>query len=282
MAQTKKSMYEILGVSPTASQAELKAAHRRLSFEIMSGKLGLDPEDCKLRLQVLDVALNTLSDPVSRDAYDMQQVAASQANTALPARLASGSVSNEVQALQLATAVDSILKSNTAAIDERQLQFKAVSQTVGASLRSVKTILRIIGLLLLLGMVLRMGGCMMAARKPVFPAGVVAKAEGKLIVQAYYKKHGVRAANRAEVEALEAENRARETARREDEFKQRRAEDEAQRFIEDAQNNFRRAEMEQERAQAEARYQAMRRERAEAEAMQRQQVPQPRYGASEG
>lgn len=279
MAQAKKSMYEILGVSPTATQAELKAAHRRLSFEIMSGKQGLDPEDCKLRLQVLDIALNTLSDPVSRDAYDMQQAAASQANTALPVRLATGPVANEVHALQLATAVDGILKDNSATIDERQFQFKVVSQTVGASLRSVKTILRIVALLLLLGMVLRMSGCMMAARKPAFPAAAVATAEEKLIVQAHFKKHGVRAANRAEVEAFEAENRARETARREDEFKQQRAADETRRFIEESQDNYRRAELEQERAQAEARYQAMRRQELE-EAMQRQQVSQPRYGAS--
>lgn len=282
MAQTKKNMYEILGVASTASLAELKAAHRRLSFEIMSGKLGLSPEECKLQLQVIDIALNTLSDPVSRDVYHMQQAAANQVTPTPQTKPASASIGAEGHALQLAMAAEDILKGSVTAIDDRQFQFKAIAQTVGASFRSLKIILRIIVLLLVLGMVLRMSGCMLTARKTVIPPAAVTKAEGKLIVQAYYKKHGVRVANRAEVEALEAENRARENARREETFNQQKSEDEAQRFIEDSQSNFQRQELEQQRAEAEARYQAMRRrEIAETAAMQRQQKAQPRYGASE-
>lgn len=261
MAEKKKNLYENLGVSPTASPAELKAAHRRLSFETMSGKLSLSNEDRDYRLQLLDVALNTLLDPFSRDVYDAQLAAANQGNVTLPAKLATGSLGGEGQALQVAAVVAGMYKTGVAASDEHRVQVNAVAQTVGASLRSVKIILQIVLWSLILGVTLRMGGCVLAARDTVPPPAAVARAEGKLIVQEYYKKHGVRAANRAEVAALEAENRRSENDRREEEFNQRKAEDASQRFIEESQEKFRRLEREQERAKAEARYAAIRRQR---------------------
>lgn len=261
-------MYEILGVSPTASSAELKAAHRRLSLEVMSGKLGASREDCDHRLQLLDVALNTLLEPSSRDAYDMQLAAASAVNVSFPVQPASGSGGGEGRALQLTAAAEDIYRTSLAAVDERKLQFAAVTQTVGASLRSLKIILRIVGWLLVLGIVFRTAGCMLAARPTPLPPVQVAKAEEKLKIQAYYKKHGVRVANRAEVEALEAEDRRKENERRQEEFNRRKIEDESERYIEESEALSRRLEQEQQRAEAEARYEAMRRQN-EAQAQRR-------------
>jgi curved DNA-binding protein CbpA len=261
LVEKKKNMYEILGVSPTASPAEMKSAHRRLSLEIMSGKHGLSREDSDYRLQLLDVALNTLSDPSSRDAYDRQLAAVVPPAADFSARPAAASPNDEGRALQLAAVVEDIYKTNISKIDDQRSTLGVVSQSLSASGRSLKLILRIVGLLLLLGMVLRTGGCVMAARKAEPPRALVAKAEDKLIVQAYYKKHGVRVANRAEVEALEAEARRADNERREAAFKQRKIEDDNERFIEESRQSSLRMEREQERADAEARYEAMRRQR---------------------
>lgn len=261
LAEKKKSLYEILGVSPSASPAELKAAHRRLSLEIMSGKLGLSRDDCDHRLQLLDVALNTLIEPSSRDAYDMQLAAASAVNVSYPVQPASGSGGGEGRALQLTAAAEEIYRTNLAAIDERRLEFGAVAKTVGSSVRSLKIILRVVIWLFVLGIVFRTGGCMLAARSAALPPAQVAKAEEMLKIQAYYKKHGVRAANSAEVAALEAENRRQENERREEEFNRRKIEDENRRFIEESEELSRRLEQEQQRAEAEAHYEAMRRQR---------------------
>lgn len=262
MAEKKKNLYENLGVSPAASNAELKAAHRRLTFETLSGKLGLSNEDRDYRLQLLDIALNTLADPLSRDVYDAKLAAANQANVVLPAKLAIGSVGGDGRALQVAAAVESMYKANMEFVDTPGLQLNPVAKTVGASLRSVKIILQIVLWSLLLGMTMRLGGCVLAARDAVPPPAAVARAEGKLIVQDYYMKHGVRAANRAEVAALEAESRRSENERREEEFNQRKSEDAAQRFFDEARDASLRADREQERAKAEARYEKERRQRA--------------------
>lgn len=262
LAENKRSLYEILGVAPTASLAELKAGHRRLSLEIMSGKLGVSREDCDYRLQLLDVALSTLSDPCSRDAYDLQLAEASRANRSFPVSSAIGAGGAEGRAPQLAAVVEDVYKANVPAIDERQFQLAAVSQTVGASMRSLQIILRVVFWLLLLGIVIRLGSCTLAARmRPGLPPAAVAKAEEMLMIQAYFKQTGVRAASRAEVEALQAEARRLDDERREEEFKQRRADYESDRFFAESQEISRRLEEEQARAEAEARYVAIERQR---------------------
>jgi len=266
LAQAVASMYEALGVAPTASQAELVAAHRRLSFELMSGKQGLSREDCDARLKLLDEALGILSDAASRRLHDEQLAAARPDSPVVQAMPASVPLTEEQRALQLAMTAEEIYRANAVAVAERRFPLAAVSETLGTSMRALQIILRILVWLFVAFLVFRMGGCMLASRNAVPPPSLVARAEEKLIIQSYYKQHGVRAASRAEVAALVAEDKRRENERRTEEFEKRKADSEMQRFLSEASANNERLEEEKERAAAEARQEALMRQR-EAESL---------------
>lgn len=269
----KKSLYEILGVAPTASLAELKAAHRRRSFELMSGKAKLPRDECDYHLKLLDVALETLSDPDARTEYDIRQGLAAPPPPTLPA-LRPVSAADEARALQLAAAIEE--NHRTALAGEQRLQLEAIRTTVGTSTRALKTILRVVAGLIVLFFVLRGAQLAMASRRPAAapPSPQVLRAEEMLIIQAYYKKHGVRPASRAEAELLEQEQRRRDNERREAEFERTRDAEERARFAEEGRAIGREVGDELRRAEEMARLEDRRRaaELAELEARERRRA----------
>lgn len=233
----KKTMYEILEVTPTASLAEIKAAHKRLSIQIMSGALGLSREDCDFRLNLLDVALHTLSVPTLRDAYDAGLAPmAAPANAVVPVKanaLALVEV-DDAKASEIVAAITGNHKLVSAGIDSHRSQIAVVSSTVGASARSLGKILRAVIGLLVLGSILTIGKISFASRQGGMPTKEQAKAEEQLIILEYYKQHGVRPASRAEAEFLETENRRKENDQRAAEFAEKKREDEYRRFEEES------------------------------------------------
>lgn len=248
-------MYEILGVPATAPLAEIRAAHRRRSLEIMSGKLGLSRDDCDYELKLLDLALETCSDPAARAAYDAKLAPPQPAaNRALPMQLQAEDPVSRERALQLATSIHDDYKAAQAPLAEHQLAIKAVSTTLHASGRTLRTLARIFIGLMILGFVIRMGQAGLAARKAGQRTPEMVRAEEKLVIQQYYKKHGVRPASRAEAELLELENRRRENEAREAEFAKQREENDLQRLVEETQAVGDRAHEEIQRAEERAAY----------------------------
>lgn len=231
-------MYEILEVSPTASLEEIKAAHKRLSIRIMSGKLGLSREDCEFKLKVLDVALHTLSATALRDAYDAELAAtaagAAPGNVVVPYKANAVLPGGEARALQLLAEVQDTYKVAPASLETHRTAIKVISSTVSTSAKSLKIVLRGVIGLLVLGSILSVGKISFSSRQGVPPSKEVAKAEEKLIILEYYKKYGVRPASRAEAEFLETENRRKENEQRATEFAEKRREDEYRRFVEDS------------------------------------------------
>lgn len=67
----KRSHYEILGVSPSASTADIRAAYRRLARLHHPDVSGADTS--ALEMAAINSAWSVLSDPVSRFNYDRQQ-----------------------------------------------------------------------------------------------------------------------------------------------------------------------------------------------------------------
>ena len=237
MNKKKKTMYEILEVAPTASLAEIKAAHKRLSIQIMSGELGLSREDCDFRLNILDVALHTLSVPTLRDAYDAElaQIAApANAVVAVKANALALVEMDDAKASEIVAAITGNHKLVSAGIDSHRSQIAVVSSTVGASARSLGKILRAAIGLLVLGSILTIGKISFASRQGGMPTKEETKAEEQLIILEYYKKHGVRPASRAEAEFFETENRRQENEQRAAEFAEKKREDEYRRFEEES------------------------------------------------
>lgn len=66
----KKTLYEILGVTPSATDADIKAAYQRLLQRLESGDSGLDYAEANFQLSLAKQAYWTLSDNMRRSAYD--------------------------------------------------------------------------------------------------------------------------------------------------------------------------------------------------------------------
>lgn len=66
----KKNLYEILGVAPGATDAEIRSVYPLLRQWLESGESGLDHAEASLRLNLVKEAYWTLSDNIRRSAYD--------------------------------------------------------------------------------------------------------------------------------------------------------------------------------------------------------------------
>ena len=78
MNDRKPTLYEILGVPPTASLPQIRDAYQALQDQIATGKSGLDPEAAAIKQNWIALAWSTLSDPVSRGTYDRKLAQQSQ------------------------------------------------------------------------------------------------------------------------------------------------------------------------------------------------------------
>ncbi|MDZ7656974.1 MAG: DnaJ domain-containing protein [Sulfurimicrobium sp.] len=66
----KKTLYEILGVTSGATDADIQAAYQRLLQRLESGDSGLDYAEANFQLSLIKQAYWTLSDNMRRSAYD--------------------------------------------------------------------------------------------------------------------------------------------------------------------------------------------------------------------
>lgn len=234
MNNKKQSMYEILGVSQTATLEEIKVAHRRQSVRIMSETTDLNREDGEFKLKVLDVALHTLSATALRDAYDAELVAPEAAgNVRVPIKANVVALADTTKALQLLDEIEMTHKAVSAG-GNFKAPVQVISSTISTSARSLKTILRGLIGFLVLGSVLSVGKIAFTSRQGTPPSKEVAQAEEKLIILEYYKKYGERPASRAEAEFLEKENKRKENEQRSAEFAEKKSEEEYRRFVDES------------------------------------------------
>ncbi|KAB2965476.1 DnaJ domain-containing protein [Zoogloea sp.] len=68
--KARTTLYDLLGLTPEASEADIHAAHVRLFNHYKSGTHGLQPMDAENQIKVIKEAYWILSDPGRRDAYD--------------------------------------------------------------------------------------------------------------------------------------------------------------------------------------------------------------------
>jgi curved DNA-binding protein CbpA len=266
----KQTLYEILGVSPSASIAEIKVAHRLLTRSLLSEKLGLRREEIDLKLQVLDLAWNTLSNQADRDAYDAQLAARTP-----PANIALRADSNLVPQravpgpLMIAAAIEAIHDKSVSSESGRLTPLAVMATTVDRSVSSLWKILKVIAGLLVLGVVISAASAILAGRQARQPGGAISKAEEKVIIQEYYQQHGVRPGSKEEVHLLEIERLRKVNEERAATVGKEREDREYKRFVEESRRQAEQVSSDLQRAEEQARQKAER-EKQQAEERQRQ------------
>ncbi|MCK6393527.1 DnaJ domain-containing protein [Zoogloea sp.] len=91
--KARTTLYELLGLGPDATEAEIRAAHLMLVERYQSGKHGLPPVDADNRIKAIKEAYWILSEPGRRAAYDASLVHA----TVAPPPLADGGLPLKVE-----------------------------------------------------------------------------------------------------------------------------------------------------------------------------------------
>ena len=292
MGSVKKTMYEVLGLSPAATSEQIEAVYQALCN--MPAAPGVSVDDATNQKKVLDAAYRTLSAPLSRQAYDaflhtringptpaeqapkpglalVDYPAPSPQAVALRAEALSikaEAMSLKADALMLRADVASVRASGAAAPwDDLYPLFKRVLRIAGAAF----------GIWFLFWLLYGM----MAPRQT---AQVEAQAAEKAALQEYFQTYGVRPANRAEMELMETARRRQEAERsaaerqkqhqdtenRKFEYETERAADRAERSLQEGERQAREAQRDEEERKRQAQRDEEQRQANERERLERE------------
>lgn len=292
MTTQKKTLYEVLEVSPMASFSEIHTAHRRLSQNLELSKTAMNREDVDLKLKLVSLAFQTLKDQNSRDAYDAK-LATHTVTPNVPAPINVDALSLKADAISL-KADAAALKADAVLLKADTMALKIIAApsraAAGAHHRSpLKMVLTIIASLMAIGMVIQVVFVVWLSFNKDAAMGAASKAEEKVILQEYYQEHGVRPGSKTEADLLEMENKRKENELnelRKTERETEKQEREYQRFVEESRRvgeqvsgNLRRdQEREEQRAhnEAERKNQQLLREQYEREEAERRHVQNER------
>ena len=241
---SKKTLYEILEVPADASYADIRIAHDRLLKALEAKQLQLGREEFELQSRLVRVAFTTLSTPLSRDAYDAHLIVRKEAAAPPPLALVPAS-SPDAAALRadalvlraeaMALRADALALKAEAASGQFEPSHKPLGHNIPPLLlASSRTLLLTLGTLAALAMVIKLLFLFMVAQTPDDGGKLRSQAEDKLVAQEYFQTHGVRPANRAEAELLEANRRREEAAQRKADEDKRRTEENERRFAEES------------------------------------------------
>lgn len=260
---TKRSLYEILGVHETAGVDDIHRAYQDKLAELESARGRFSPDQFNDRLQVLRLAFSTLSDATTRFGYDAKLAASRQPGAlrdnralAVTARPTSGGTLTEAHAEALALRADALALRADAMMLRAGLEPQLAHRAEPSVMRFFKLFTRAVGLLVIVAVAAFSLTRCVASRTQTEQHRLESKASEQAALQEYQRTHGVRPANIAEMELLEAERRKAENQQRTAKWEQDKQEQDQRRFIEEARRrgeqvaeNLRRAE---ERAQLQA------------------------------
>lgn len=235
MTDKKKTMYEVLEVPPNASTDEIRAAHRRLTQSLASGKPPMSPEQMQLRRQVLNLALDTLSNEGSRNAYDAKLASRAPYGRAAP-RAGASLVPQALDARTL-TALASLEEARSRAASRDAIlppSATVMASAVDKSASALWKILRLVALALVVIILIKAASLIMAGRQPRQPGGPLTEAEEKVMIQEYYQQHGVRPGSKAELDLLEIERQRKLNEERAAALEKKKEEDSYRKFVEDS------------------------------------------------
>ncbi len=285
----KKTLYDALGVSQYASDTDIRAAYQAMLRAIQSELADSSGADTRQKLQIIKLAFTTLTSPASRAAYDTQ-LDARRAPAKLP-ELSLEPLSASLTAAEMGHVHSVPGYTSTRSRDlahpaegprTRDPEWtpppREPAVTVGVyQSETVRGVLKWMGIVALGWVVVKLG--------TLFMYGYILSndqsrraAEDKARLQEYYQTHGVRPANMAELQQMEAARReeAEELQRKRsaemanqhfEEDSRRRGEEVSQQLQYDEQSAQRQAAREERQAEMER----MRREASERQAREREE-----------
>lgn len=253
----KKTLYEILDVRKNATYPEITAAHQQLLEKIQSQKERMSAEDLDFRQKVVQLAFQTLSTPISRDAYDAKLASQCEADVGverpnpfavqIPANATpADALSFKAEAISLRAEAMSLraealsLRAGGAPVDRYAVNTESMGSMV---MPMVKKVIMVLGTLVAVSMVIQVANVLLANKRASDPA-LEDKAKDKVALQEYYQTHGIRPGGKTEADLLDVKNRREENEQRlADREKQVQAE-KTRRFEDDARRAGERASAE--------------------------------------
>jgi curved DNA-binding protein CbpA len=232
----KPSLYEILDVPLTANSAEIDQAWRAKLGALERAVGVIDVKELASRKQLIRVAANTLLDSSSRLAYDAHLArsenpdgTSNNQGTELSRQVAVQAALGLALVPQVppAISVDSMnLRADALALRAEAMSLRADALILQAGVRLADSgqsaqsrgwshlmgsgpILRILVFLTVMGLIALGWARCSSAVAPLQRMATDGKASEKAVLQEYFQTHGVRPANLAEMELLEAERRRR-------------------------------------------------------------------------
>jgi curved DNA-binding protein CbpA len=238
----RPTLYELLGVLPQAPMADIKLGYRKEVHALEARRGTLQPQVFTERMQILRVACDTLTDAISRAGYDAKCRAAAAAAAVPGLALAMQSDPNpaaasaDVRADAMSMRADALAMRADAIMMRGGLEtgrVRGVDLAQGA-LTGLSRLVRAIGLLVVVGIVaFSLARCASVGSSSKRMA-IEANAAEQAALQEYFQTHGVRPANLAELQLLEAARQRNETELRQAEQRKRTQQQELARFEEDA------------------------------------------------
>ena len=259
MTVKKQTMYDILGVLPSATLAEIQAAHKLLSRRYITENPGLSREDISFKLSVIDVAMQTLSTPMSRDAYDAELAPLiNTANLVVAPNPDNTPPISKSTALELVAAIEDNNKIASALMASQVSALTVISDTVDTTVSSLKRILKVVAAVLVLIVVVKGGGAVLNQVYAGRNGGAVSKADEKTMLQEYYQTYGVKPGSRAEMDALEVERLRKENESRATELNVSNKDQKYKDFVEESRRIGDQVSRELRHSEENARYEAQR------------------------
>lgn len=250
--KNRTTLYDLLGLPPTATEGDIHAAHLRLVRHYQSGQHGLSQDDADNRIKAIKEAWWTLSDSTRRAAYDAGLAPTQPEPTADP---------------QLATAI-------AGGPLPVEVEIKALKQR-----SPLRIMLTIIGGLMIVGMVVQILMSVFAFRQVSRIDSGEAMSAAQARVAAAERRQTYGDTSDAEIAAQEAEARRRQDtwretqAERQAEQARRNAELQHERELAERKRYADQVSSDLQRAEDEARYKADR-ERKQQEAREQYEEAQ--------
>ena len=267
---TSKTAYDTLAVRPNASFEDIQANYNSLISRLKSQKCLFNPAEYALKLGAIHQAYDALVTPDVRAAYDSalakRAVAFALAPVtgvpALPGDAASIALRAEAISLRaeaISLRADALsIHAQTDSFDRQDSRLSGRDTRTFAAVPLLKKMAMMLGAAVAVWVVIQLAFALLTNRRIEMETGAAASAHDRAAVQDYYQTHGVRPANAAEAELLNAANRKAESDARKLEREKTKTNDDYRRFEDDARRRADQVSTDLRFAETQAREQARR------------------------